>query len=418
MKLRRGFQLLIIGLSVIIVGTSVITMILFETQLSRVYTNSVNTVSAMFHQAAHEKSAPMIAGLSMQLKGKTEAEQRDIIAHSMSEFTRHAPKDAIDVIISLPNKTILYPEESVRTEDHVRLIPLMEQAAEKGNGSRPELDRGAMWFIHMEKIPETGLWWGGALNMNSLYSLFNPILRFHRYVAVGIICVTLILLVLVQTMTFTFMRKAVRLENEIKTKASDLKQMNLLLNVEVDIRRTIELELKEANAELQILSSIDQLTKISNRRMFDQTLDREWLRHLRDQKELSLILFDVDYFKKYNDTYGHQKGDRALEKIGQILKRSCRRPADLAARYGGEEFCLILPETNRDGAAVIAKSIQKMLKDEPIEHSASEIADHLTLSIGIASGIPSITEKSESLLKAADKAMYKAKERGRNRIET
>jgi diguanylate cyclase (GGDEF)-like protein len=174
-------------------------------------------------------------------------------------------------------------------------------------------------------------------------------------------------------------------------------------------------ELKKANRELQRLSQIDGLTQIANRRHFDQYLTQEWQRSQREQRSLSLILCDVDFFKNYNDLYGHQKGDDCLQRVAQLLRQAVKRPADLVARYGGEEFALILPSTDLKGAIAIAQAIQQEVYSAQILHTASEISKFLTISLGIVSTIPTSAVSLDQLIAAADAALYEAKHQGRDR---
>ncbi|MDB9520285.1 diguanylate cyclase [Roseofilum reptotaenium CS-1145] len=173
-------------------------------------------------------------------------------------------------------------------------------------------------------------------------------------------------------------------------------------------------QLEMANQELERLANRDGLTQVANRRVFDSVLEKEWLRMKREQKCLSLVLCDVDYFKKYNDFYGHLSGDDCLIAIAGALTKAARRPGDLVARYGGEEFAIILPSTNRNGACDIARSLQKEMADLQIIHEESEIARYVTLSLGISSVIPSDNWSVKSLINAADQALYQAKKLGRN----
>ena len=174
-------------------------------------------------------------------------------------------------------------------------------------------------------------------------------------------------------------------------------------------------ELRNANQELKRLANLDGLTQVANRRYFDDYLAREWKRMAREQKSLSLILFDVDFFKLYNDYYGHQAGDDCLVKIAQAVKQVVQRPADLVARYGGEEFVLVLPNTDIDGASVIAKNIQDELLYLQIAHEKSEVSRFVTISIGIACQIPTPDTDSKQMIREADAALYMAKRQGRNR---
>ncbi|MGB3535389.1 MAG: diguanylate cyclase [Microcoleaceae cyanobacterium] len=174
--------------------------------------------------------------------------------------------------------------------------------------------------------------------------------------------------------------------------------------------------LQQANLELQRLVTIDGLTQLSNRRHFDDYLSHEWRRMIRENQFLSLILCDVDFFKRYNDYYGHLSGDDCLKKIAQAIQSSIHRPADLAARYGGEEFAVILPNTPLNGAITVAKIIQQTIKALNIPHHQSLICDTVTLSLGVCSMIPDDSFSPASLIETADQALYSAKQQGRNRF--
>lgn len=174
--------------------------------------------------------------------------------------------------------------------------------------------------------------------------------------------------------------------------------------------------LEESNRELQRLSSLDGLTGIANRRQFDVSLDQEWQRALRNCGQLSLVMVDIDYFKLYNDTYGHQLGDECLQSVARSLDRVVHRPCDLVTRYGGEEFAVILPETTPEGAMQVAEKMQQAIYHLNIEHEASKVSDRITLSIGIATASPRGIGHHEDLLKSADSALYEAKNEGRDRI--
>lgn len=176
-----------------------------------------------------------------------------------------------------------------------------------------------------------------------------------------------------------------------------------------------QVELQIANKKLSSLVSVDGLTQIANRRRFDEYFYQEWQRLARQQDSMSLILCDVDCFKLYNDTYGHQSGDLCLQQVAQAIGRVLKRPADLAARYGGEEFVVVLPNTNVGGAVYIANAIQKEVKQLCIPHSTSSAANYVTLSIGISTVVPTAESAPSSLIAAADKALYEAKAQGRNR---
>ena len=171
-----------------------------------------------------------------------------------------------------------------------------------------------------------------------------------------------------------------------------------------------------ANQKLQQLAISDGLTGIANRRYFDLVLNNEWKRSTREQQPLSLILCDIDYFKAYNDTYGHQKGDRCLQKIAAILQKHTRRSTDLVARYGGEEFAIILPNTNANGALFIAQNINKKLTKQKLTHAKSRVSKYVTCSMGISTIVPNIRQSVANIIESADRLLYQAKSSGRNQI--
>ena len=176
--------------------------------------------------------------------------------------------------------------------------------------------------------------------------------------------------------------------------------------------------LDEANKELTRLSSVDGLTGISNRRQFDESLAREWARSLRSAAPLSLLMCDVDYFKQYNDLYGHQAGDECLIAVARVLQSRVKRPADVAARYGGEEFAIVLPDTDKDGAISVAETVREGIAELKMRHEGAKIG-MLSISIGVASVIATREgSAAEMLLAAADTALYAAKQKGRNRVES
>jgi len=178
--------------------------------------------------------------------------------------------------------------------------------------------------------------------------------------------------------------------------------------------RTAELQI--ANQELLRLSEIDGLTRIANRRRFDKCLLQEWKRLSREQnKDLSLLMCDVDFFKSYNDKYGHLAGDDCLKDIAQSIDMKTQRPADLVARYGGEEFTAILPNTDAKGALYVAECMRKDVEAMKIPHADSGISSFVTISVGIACMTPSYEMEPSTIVKSADDALYEAKSQGRNR---
>ncbi|MBN3961032.1 diguanylate cyclase [Nostoc sp. NMS8] len=199
---------------------------------------------------------------------------------------------------------------------------------------------------------------------------------------------------------------------------SNLDYQFLVASQELE-RRQLQQKLEGANEELQRLSTlatIDCLTQVANRRRFEEYLDIEWRRMTRSQQPLSLILVDVDFFKSYNDTYGHPMGDRCLSKIAKVIKDVVQRPTDLVARYGGEEFAVILSNTDILGAAHIAEKICFAVRKLAIPHENSQLSSYVTLSAGLATVIPISNSNSQKIIVAADKALYQAKAAGRDRV--
>lgn len=179
---------------------------------------------------------------------------------------------------------------------------------------------------------------------------------------------------------------------------------------------TVNATLKLKNNQLKELAMIDGLTHIPNRRFFDQMYEKSYKEILRDQKTLAILMIDVDYFKLYNDNYGHARGDACLIAIAKVLKKSLKRPSDVIARYGGEEFVVLLKNIDFEGAKQVSTSLVKAVEGLNIVHEYSLAADHVTISVGMAFKETGEEITKESLLKKADDTLYKAKASGRNRV--
>lgn len=193
-----------------------------------------------------------------------------------------------------------------------------------------------------------------------------------------------------------------------------IKFMGTVANI--TIRKELELQLKQVNQELERLAKVDGLTQIPNRRTFDERLQQEWNRALRQSLPISLLLFDIDYFKKYNDYYGHQKGDYCLQKVALIIKNNCQRSEDFPARYGGEEFAIIATGIDTQKAGELAEKIRKAIFIAAIPHETHQTADRVTVSIGVASFFPEETHHWFDLILKSDRALYEAKRLGRNQV--
>lgn len=207
-----------------------------------------------------------------------------------------------------------------------------------------------------------------------------------------------------------------RLELEVRVRSA------LKLKREMDHRKARERELlematrlEEANRQLQLISTRDGLTGLANRHAGNDFIAREWLRAIREQMDFSVIMVDIDCFKRYNDTYGHLQGDECLKAVATALGRGMHRPLDLLVRYGGEEFMALLPDTDLTGAAAVAEAMQAEVAGLALDHNTSSVAPRVTVSIGVASMVPWQDVPVEQLIAAADRALYRAKQDGRNR---
>jgi diguanylate cyclase (GGDEF)-like protein len=175
-------------------------------------------------------------------------------------------------------------------------------------------------------------------------------------------------------------------------------------------------KLQQANEMLRQISRTDVLTGIANRRHFEDLSRNEWKRACRLSRPVSVVLMDIDFFKNYNDTYGHQRGDDCLKQVAVALSRALKRPSDMIARYGGEEFVAFLMDTDKNGAIMVAETMQSYVNSLNIPHKSSPVSDRVTVSFGIATVVPEVHSSPEALIANADMALYKAKQEGRNRI--
>jgi diguanylate cyclase (GGDEF)-like protein len=184
----------------------------------------------------------------------------------------------------------------------------------------------------------------------------------------------------------------------------------------VRARVRTQLTLKLQGDLLRASALLDGLTGVANRRKFDEDVQTDWRQCLRETAPLSLVLIDIDYFKLYNDRYGHQAGDNCLKLVAKALAETLRRPYDKLARYGGEEFACLLPKTELAGASAIAERMQTRVSELRVEHLGSDVDQVVTISLGVASMVPTPSITPELLLKAADQQLYEAKRTGRARV--
>ena len=219
------------------------------------------------------------------------------------------------------------------------------------------------------------------------------------------------------TKPFDIKEVLLRVENQLKKYhlQLDLRARSLRLERENHQLLDAENKLLNLNQKLNKLATLDSLTQIANRHRFDEFLVREWQRGKREKFPLSLILSDIDYFKLYNDHFGHQAGDSCLANVAQAIYKTVNRPADLVARYGGEEFAIILPQTPAKNALLLAQKIRLAVQQLNLSHPKSLTKDIVSLSLGVTSVVPSSQYTVNQLLFNADKALYRAKKQGRDR---
>lgn len=185
---------------------------------------------------------------------------------------------------------------------------------------------------------------------------------------------------------------------------------------DISERKKIEDKLFDLQKELEDLSFKDGLTNVANRRMFDSVIEVEWTNARRNNQPLSIILFDIDFFKQYNDIYGHIQGDDCLKRVAKVLSQGATRSRDFFARYGGEEFILVLPETDAGSARKVANRCQNLIFKEQIPHQGSEASQIITVSMGIGTIVPSHDQSIKDFLHSVDRRLYLAKQQGRNRM--
>ncbi len=205
------------------------------------------------------------------------------------------------------------------------------------------------------------------------------------------------------------------LELHHQRKLIDEQALELKLKIEELLE--VKQKLEKSNGILEGLSTIDGLTGIPNRRCFDGFIDREWGRAVRNGMPLSIIMIDIDYFKAYNDHYGHQAGDECLRQLGKVLKDTVKRSVDIVARYGGEEFVAALVDTDMKAALMVAEKIRLNVEALNMTHASSPIGKRVTISMGVATEVSNQYPSFAALINIADKALYQAKRKGRNKIE-
>lgn len=217
------------------------------------------------------------------------------------------------------------------------------------------------------------------------------------------------LIIYIMSISLTFLQGYSR---TIKTIVTQIENEDLVEHLKVSNE-----ELAAANQKIMTLSNTDSLTQIANRRQLDAALKTEWARAIRSRTPLCFIMLDIDFFKPYNDTFGHIQGDECLQKIAVVLRSAMKRTGDIVARYGGEEFAIILPDTELTGAYTLIQEVQDEINKLQITAANTSVSPYVTISAGIACMLPNPEDDISQLIAAADTELYNAKEQGRNRIE-
>jgi len=361
------------------------------------------------------KTHAVIDDISAEISTLPESAHGEVFESHFKQRTKDPLFMYNHAVLSVSRNAVVYSTAPVDKSEALKNFA----RTSKNGGSFITGKEGSQWYVLVTAIPNSDYIYMFKLNIEpiiaDMISIFEPTISYFRFIMVGTILMSVLMLIAIHVVSYPIAKHLAFLENSLTEKNSELQENNLLLNIEVGIRKTIESELKKANTELNRLSKTDALTNIANRRSFDEVLRKEWRVHSRERRPLAILMCDVDLFKKYNDMYGHQMGDSCLAAVASIIKKECKRPSDFAARYGGEEFAVILPETDIAGAINIADAIVKNIRKRKIPHEASSVDTRVTLSIGVASVIPENGSRADSLVKKADKALYTAKDSGRNK---
>lgn len=249
-----------------------------------------------------------------------------------------------------------------------------------------------------------------AMALSSELNHLTQRFQWLRQASIGFRLSALVLLLWVGTMFSRQLRAELQMQVALR---DDIRAANADLELKIQQRTA---DLAEANRKLEALSVTDSLTQLANRRHFDQTFDQEWQRAVRQGSPLSVVMIDVDKFKAYNDHYGHLAGDECLKKVAKVMQQTLRRAGELAARYGGEEFVILLPGHDVNSALAEAQRIRSAVEALSLPHKASDTAQVVTVSLGVASRMPQRAEDPYGLVQQADEALYLAKHQGRNRV--
>jgi len=400
MLIKKTISSLIVAIGVIFISISLFSSIILTIKGREAQERVSSAFISEIEKQSTLQSGRFTSFLSKLINGKSRDHALQIIISHITSPDRK--KEYSREMICGPHGEILFQQADASFPSgiydlHVEAIDLKKRELMSNGGgstffSGQAGEMNSLMIISVSPVTETGFWYVSYYDMipfkKTLIDVFKPMIKFRTF--------SFVLLSISSIGFFIF----------------------LILFSYFTIRRTdrMEKELLEANRELKLLSSLDGLTGIANRRCFDEYLAAEFAGMQKDGRPLSLLMADVDHFKKYNDTYGHQMGDLCLRRVAGVFAETCRRPTDLPARYGGEEFAVVLPDTDSAGAFRVADDIRTEINRLGIPHMASSTRPCVTISIGIATVFSGNTGTATSIINLADQALYKAKENGRDRV--
>ncbi|WP_028865738.1 sensor domain-containing diguanylate cyclase [Psychromonas aquimarina] len=392
-------------------------------------------ISRPFKNRINQKPSIVFAAPVKNIKNKVIAVVAGLVEIEQAKIFKNLYSSAIkgnaDIIVISPNDKLLIasniPEMVLKPTLEPGRNRLYDKAMNgyRGVGITVNAD-GVEELAAVTGVESTGWFVAVRLSVKEAYQPVKQLLK--SLVIYNVLSAFIIILIIVAALVTMLspLKKAALLVREMAHGNLPLKKLPVTHKDEVGdlidgfnslvgtiAERTNELE--AANRKLAALSITDGLTGLGNRRYFDEKLEQEWSRASRTQQPLALGMIDVDWFKKYNDHYGHQMGDECLKSVSNVLSSSIGRTGDLVARYGGEEFAFIAAATDTEGARVIAEKFRETLQRQALPHAGSEFG-FVSASIGVAVMTPAEGEELVSLIKAADKALYLAKEQGRNRV--
>ena len=428
--IRKKLYILITAIISSLIVTYIVALSISGKYEKMITTETISAIYDTVGLSSTRRIDFMIDVLSQDLKNKNEAEQTRIIKkifypYKLFKFDKFTQLITNDIGKPLHISSTDMPDLSMdmQNKPYREFITRFQKLKKSGGGYEfysSDDDNFPDRMIYVSHIPETKLWHCVDIHLKdsirAIEKVFLPLEKMNTSHQRIMHVKTALVFFFILFVSVHIGKQISQLEKERNQQSKSLQKANTLLEIEVNIRKQIEQELKDANKELKLISSRDGLTGIANRRYYDEYLATEWERMARDRKPLSLLMCDIDHFKKYNDAYGHLEGDACLKSVAEAINKCCKRPADLAARYGGEEFAVILPNTDIEGAKLVAESICKAINGLNIEHYDSP-EGHVTLSVGASTLLPVHSGEARALAQRADAALYRAKTLGRNRVE-